>query len=166
MPRQYTMLIDQSGKIEEYDSHTGIASSHTSNDIEECISAIFIPQYMKQKLVGPSTKKLGSKKAFHLKLLSAGIYFVLEDYLPRIGKVVVDREYDNNGPRIKSHLHNFWLQHDGKPKSVLPQITFERVHSYGNPPRAHEIAYDVREGNQDAPSPDFEYLKGMILPSR
>lgn len=107
MARNYRVLIDQSGKAEDYDTDTAIAYSSTSNDSFPA-RAVKIRREQKSLVRKDANRLIDSKKKIHIKMFCAGIYMSTKPNINKINKIVVDQEYEGNEGLVKNYLYNFY----------------------------------------------------------
>lgn len=80
------IYIDQSGKIEQTNKATVLAFSNTIQ------YAILIPAKVKRQLQG-IYRRAGRPRIYIYKTFAAGVFFLIEKYLPKITELVIDIEY-------------------------------------------------------------------------
>jgi len=122
--------IDQSGKIEETNKNTILAFSNGKNDV------VVIKSKTKRQLL-EMFRRIGQPKLFIYRTFTAGIFLLVEPYLPFLTTISIDTEWLGKD-RLISDIFSEFLQ----KKKVLykPTITFCFV---GKNSPAHILAWST-----------------------
>ena len=128
--------VDQSGRIEETNRDTVLALSNGVN------YSIRIHRRTKRKLL-EDFRKQGKPKLFTIKVFSAGVYFLIKDYINKTDRIVIDVEYDGKSSLIKSILAEYI---NGK-NEVKGKISFKSI---GRKSNAHILAIEIYRKNKKA----------------
>src|SRR3989344_4762437 len=128
--------IDQSGRIEETNRDTVLALSNGVN------YSIRIHRRTKRKLL-EDFRKQGKPKLFTIKVFSAGVYFLIKDYINKTDRIVIDIEYDGKSGLIKSMLTEYQSNKD----EINEKVIFKSI---GRKSNAHILAIEVYRRNKRA----------------
>lgn len=120
--------IDQSGKIEDTHKLTVLAYS---NKISKSILITARDKQAIQKYY----RSVGQPKIFVYKLFAVLIYVLIEDKLPKINQVIIDKEYLGYEKLIRS----FILEIIKKKKRKINKELFQ-FNLIGKKSKAHQIA--------------------------
>lgn len=130
------ITVDQSPRIENWTQDSVIAFSNSKQ------RAILIPSPLKREALALLKKRGKTEDTAKWIILAAGIFLLLQDDLPRITSVVIDREFDDR--TMKSLCHWLWQKMKPlKPTLALHHISFTSI-KRKNP--AHYLAYGVFKG--------------------
>jgi len=158
--------VDQSGKIEE-SKDTGLAFSQEGEKAESFSEAILIRKEHKERLKPLARSSLGSTEKYRMKLFACGLFMLTQEHIDTLDEIVIEKEWEGKRGLIKSYLYNFYSNNISVSSEEYPELSVGIIHSIiEGTPKAHELAYDVREGNiEPYLVSDFKFLKGMILSS-
>ncbi|MFB6191554.1 MAG: hypothetical protein ABEJ64_03935 [Candidatus Nanohaloarchaea archaeon] len=165
--RKFTVLIDQSGKIEDMSMDTGMAFSQEKNKSDEVSESIHIKKEHKSRLKPLAKEALGSTEKFRLKLFACGIFMLTQNYVGGLKEIVIDQEYEGKDNLIETYLGNFYENNMQLERSKFPKITVDRISSrIEGTPECHDLAYRARELSiEPLFVSNYKFLKGMVLPS-
>ena len=131
--------IDQSGRIEvlTVDTALGFSNKHQS--------AVLIPAVVKKQVSGRLFDRGVRPKLVSIRMFAAGLYLLLEDHLPHIGMLTIDREFPGWEPEIRGLL----LGHIRSRYARFPTegIAFGEI---GKASRAHEVAWQTYRAQRTA----------------
>ena len=131
--------IDQSGRIEVLTVDTALGFSNKQQ------SAVLIPAIVKKQVSERLFAKGVRPKLVSIRMFAAGLYFLLEDYLPQIAMLTIDREFPGWEPEIRGLL----LGHIRSRYARFPteSIAFGEI---GKASRAHVVAWQTYRGQRTA----------------
>ena len=131
--------VDQSWKIEQTSRATALAFSDGME------YAILIPAAAKKEAISVLRSRGKGGKRLYTHLFAAALYHLLKEHLGRLGRIVIDREYEGREGAIKLALLNWiWATHPGFPADA---VSFGYV---GKQSRAHKRALAVYRGKAQA----------------
>jgi len=119
--------IDQSIKMEQTNKGAVLAFS---NDEQY---SILIPGKVKRQLQELFRKK-GRPRIFVYRTFAAGVALLLQNYLPKFDRIIIDQEYVGKERMIRGMIYEIL----GRFCDRVPEIVFKKI---GRKSNAHKIAY-------------------------
>lgn len=162
--RKHTVYVDQSGKIGDSSTSTGLAFSDEQG--KDFTNVVHIRKRHKQSIKQKAIDDLGGRKRYLTKLFSVGIFMLIQNDIHRIREVRIDKEYEGKKKYIKNHLTNFLDNNSLYGPNHYPQICVTRIHGELENPECHNLAYKARKKSlEHILYSDYGFLKGMMLTS-
>ncbi|NMJ76928.1 hypothetical protein GLU64_00750 [Nanohaloarchaea archaeon] len=160
--RKYSVYVDQSGKVENLSSHTGIAYSDESG--KDFSNAVFIDKNHKKRLKDKAKNNLGNISEYRVKLFGAGIFMFIQNDIHRLREVRVDQEYEGKLAQIKHHLWNFLNNNTDFSSRNYPELKTCILENEINNPSCDSLAYKAMNRDlEDFLKSDYKFLKALIL---
>lgn len=162
--RKYSVYVDQSGKVENLSSNTGIAYSDESGN--NFSNAVFIDKNHKKRLKRKAKQDLGNIAEYRIKLFSAGIFMLIQNDIHRLREVRLDQEYEGKLPQIKHHLWNFLDNNTKFNSKSYPDLKTCLLENEIDNPNCDSLAYKAKNRELDNfLRSDYSFLKALILKS-
>lgn len=136
--------VDQSGRIEQSEDHTGIVYCPLSS--EKPNYKIFISKTTSSKLNKHRKPRYRDKGKFLSKLYAACLYYLLHDVTEDIDEIVMEEEYTGKMDQIVNTTCN-WIRDISGNKADTDQFTIQERQPHFKP---DVLANKVREGEVNA----------------
>ncbi len=131
--------IDQSGRTDVLTVDTVLA---LSNEVQV---AILIPRRVKRACYAELRARGMRKALIGVRLFSAGLVLLLEEWVQNLGTITIDLEYAGWEGEIKRHLLR--QLHARGHHVARDQVVFGQI---GKKSRAHDVAWHTFRGNRTA----------------